>query len=130
MSSETSPQLLKIASSQISKAHGSTPMCFVPPESAAGTFLWVLHHIFTPTASQKLILRLLLSSLSLCRSNATAPKKISLLLASWKSAKTSKVFQQEAPNPTFPSRARPQHFFPLPGRRSSISWRTVCKRQP
>lgn len=33
-----------------------------------------------------------------------------------KSVVTSKVFHQEAPNPTFPSRARPQHFFPATGR--------------
>lgn len=100
MSSETSPQPLKITSSQFGKALGSTPMCFVLPESTAGEvflpFLWVLHHIFTPTASQKLIHK---SSFFVSfQSNIPKHKKRSLCTDSI--AKTSKIFHQEAPNPT------------------------------
>ncbi len=145
MSSETSPQLLKKTSSQVNKSIwiDSDVLCF---QSAVGKFLWVLHRIFTPTISQKLISASCGETyscwnLSLCFSKATAPKNIpsSCELEIRKISILPKL-------PKFSTRRHLIQHFPVmqnhnisfwPGVQwatccccSLVSWHTVCKRQP
>lgn len=130
MSSETSPQLLRISSSQISRAHGSTPMCLVPPESTAGTFFVGTPSHFHGDDIPGINPRFHLFVAQLL---FNCPKEISVLFPSWKSTKTSRVFHREAPIIQHPQLARPPRLFPLSGVfrcRSEISWQTVCKRRP